>query len=162
MCCEYMKVLTARPLFLRWQMLLIGIEPRRVCHAIKYTTSFLQEAEAVVWGQSDITGFIFQNLDLSLKIHKRQEVKRLMDSSPQPVTSSLKPWSPVRIRTTTTENQINTNDACMYISEQEAGVGYVPHVPPDPVPVPAGFRDHMQSRESRRRLPMLFIEQGLQ
>lgn len=143
-------------------MLLIGIEPRRVCHAIKYTTSFLQEAEAVVWGQSDITGFIFQNLDLSLKIHKRQEVKRLMDSSPQPVTSSLKPWSPVRIRTTTTENQINTNDACMYISEQEAGVGYVPHVRPDPVRVPAGFRDHMQSRESRRRLPMLFIEQGFQ
>lgn len=34
-------------------------------------------------GQRAVTGLIFQNLDFSLKIHKKAEVKREMDSVPQ-------------------------------------------------------------------------------
>lgn len=68
-------------------MLLIGIEPKRVfamqLSIAAVTPSSFSRSRGSSVGQRAVTGLIFQNLDFSLKIHKKAEVKREMDSVPQ-------------------------------------------------------------------------------
>lgn len=64
-------------------MLLIGIQPKQVFAMQLSIAIFNARSRDSRVGQSAITVLIIQNLDFSLKIHKRGKVKQEMDSRPQ-------------------------------------------------------------------------------
>lgn len=94
-------------------MLLIGIEPKRVfamqLSIAAVTPSSFSRSRGSSVGQRAVTGLIFQNLDFSLKIHKKAEVKREMDSVPQQRSQAAcnhRGWY-----TAAKQHQDNTKDA---------------------------------------------------
>ena len=77
MCCPDIKALTARPLSEVDRCYWLALNQSEFAVQVR----FLDEAEAEVWGQRNISGFISPYLDPLIKIHKWGEGKLLIDRS---------------------------------------------------------------------------------